>query len=59
MMGSVVLCERVPGPDGLADGGYKGWEDAGYVEQLSYDGGAVDPNRILHLIAGVVLACGD
>src|SRR5450759_2408326 len=53
MMGSVVLCERVPSPDGWADGGFKGWEDAGYVEQLSYDGGTVDPNRIIHLIAGV------
>jgi hypothetical protein len=58
MVGSVLLCERVPSPDGWADAGYTGWEDAGYVEDVSYDGGAVDPSRILHLVAGVKPFCG-
>jgi hypothetical protein len=58
MTGTVVLCERVPSPDGWADGGYRGWEDTGYVEHISNDGGTVDPERILHLIAGVVPFCG-
>ena len=57
MQGSVLLCERVPSPDGWADGGYSGWEDAGYVVRVSYDG-SVDPNRILHLIARVTPFCG-
>jgi len=59
MVGTVRLCERVPSPDGWADAGYVGWEDAGYFERISGDGGTVDPNRILHVIAGVKIHCGD
>ena len=59
MVGSVVLGERTPSPDGWADGGYSVREDAGYIERVFYDGGTVDPKRILHLVAAVAPACGE
>jgi hypothetical protein len=54
---SVDVCERVPSPDGWADAGYQGLEDAGYVSMASGDM-SVDPNRILHVVFRMRPFCG-
>ena len=52
----VVVCERVPAPDGWADAGYRAWEDAGYETRTSSSD--VDPTRILHVVFIMEPFCG-
>jgi hypothetical protein len=53
----VEVCELVPSPDGWADAGYQGLEDAGYVSMAS-GGMSVDPSRILRVVFRMKPSCG-
>jgi len=50
------VCERVPAPDGWADAGYQGREDAGYQTYGSSQD--IDSTRILHVVFKIVPFCG-